>query len=113
MRFKASEKCFAYLGQRVVRIRRYYHNYRFRKMTDFCGVYNGFVEILRSHRATQEDGLHHTDRKDVWATHTWTPADTLRGPIKGNHWFDGRRDGTSSSRLRWLASHRVWDVLST
>ncbi|UYV76524.1 hypothetical protein LAZ67_14000956 [Cordylochernes scorpioides] len=76
---------------------------RFRKMIDFYGVYNG-IEILRSHYATQGNGVHHTDWIDVWATHTWTSIDTLHGPIKGPHWLNGLRDGTSSSIQRWLAS---------
>ncbi|UYV74282.1 hypothetical protein LAZ67_11002855 [Cordylochernes scorpioides] len=51
-------------------------------------------EILRLHRATQGNGVHHTDRKNVWVTLTWTPTDTIRGPIKGTHWINVRRDGT-------------------
>ncbi|UYV77474.1 hypothetical protein LAZ67_15001145 [Cordylochernes scorpioides] len=55
-------------------------------------VQRNLYEILRSHHATQGNGVHHTDRKDVWVTHTWTPADTLRGPIKGTHWLNDLRD---------------------
>ncbi|UYV73454.1 hypothetical protein LAZ67_10003329 [Cordylochernes scorpioides] len=65
----------------VERFHQYYPNYRFRKMTDFCTT--ELFEILRSPRATQRNRVHHTDRKDVWASHTWMSAETLRGPIKG------------------------------